>query len=245
MSDEHGSELEAAVTVRLPSELLERIDRLVRARPTKIPRHSWLLEAIHEKLGKEDRVEGVLDIFWENNSESNVAATYRLRFLTLARRPGGPVAPLTVVGDDCLERYLVRWGFSAANADGWVQRLKKQFSVSIPNVMLPADLVGPYGFKVGGLGIQTRLPDGRIAILYHDHPKNAPAEVRGDQIKLCGLAGIVEREATITTDGRVLILVEKHISPPHAPDTIQIKFREATAGEREEFLSIHRFYVPD
>src|ERR1700722_19038507 len=91
---------EVALTVRVPRATLQRIDSLVGARPTKIPRHSWLLEAIHEKLDKEDRVEGVLDIFWENSRESNVAPTYRLRFLTPDRQPGRPVVPLAVIGDD-------------------------------------------------------------------------------------------------------------------------------------------------
>lgn len=45
---------EAVLTVRVPPETLHRIDALVKARRNKIPRHSWLLEAIYEKLDRED-----------------------------------------------------------------------------------------------------------------------------------------------------------------------------------------------
>jgi len=30
--------------------MLKEIDRAVKARPYRMPRHTWLLEAIHEKL---------------------------------------------------------------------------------------------------------------------------------------------------------------------------------------------------
>jgi hypothetical protein len=38
------------VILRLPSDLLRRIDSAVRARHVRIPRHTWLLEAVVEKL---------------------------------------------------------------------------------------------------------------------------------------------------------------------------------------------------
>ncbi len=38
------------VQLRLSKELVERIDEMRAARAIKIPRHTWLLEAIHEKL---------------------------------------------------------------------------------------------------------------------------------------------------------------------------------------------------
>lgn len=249
--DEHTEEVlkhesnEVALTVRMPSGTVDRIDRLVKARLTKIPRHSWLLEAIYEKLNKEERVEGVLDIFWENNAEPRAAAMYRLRFLSFLRKRGGPIAPMTVVGDNCLERYLVDWGFDPDIARGWIQKLKKDTSVSIPNVMMPADRIGPYGFKIAGLGIQMRLTDGRTAVLYHDHPRNAPREVKGDRIVVIGASGNVEEEATVTAEGRVLILIEKHIFPPQASNTVHLEFREASTDERGKFLGIHRLYVVD
>jgi len=44
---------EIAVNIRLKPEELERVDEVVRCRRT-IPRHSWLLEAIFEKLAREE-----------------------------------------------------------------------------------------------------------------------------------------------------------------------------------------------
>lgn len=42
------------VIIRIPDDILERVDDAVSARPFKTPRHMWLLEAILEKLKKED-----------------------------------------------------------------------------------------------------------------------------------------------------------------------------------------------
>ena len=41
------------VSLRIPRELAERVDQSVRSRPVKIPRHTWLLEAVVEKLDRE------------------------------------------------------------------------------------------------------------------------------------------------------------------------------------------------
>ena len=234
-----ATEDEVAVTVRVPKGTLERIDSLVKARPTKIPRHSWLLEAIYEKLYKEERVEGFLDIFWENSEDTTTLARYCLHFLPLNRRMGGPVAPMSVVGDDSLERYLVEWGFAPENAKGWVGKVKADTSLSIPNVMMPADRVGPYGFKVAGLGIQRRLRDGRTAILYHDHPRNAPDEAKGDKIVILAGTGYGEREAVVTRSGRVLIIRHSYFSD--APWDLT----EASKEETEEFLNIHGQFFLD
>lgn len=43
-----------AVVLRLPAEILSRVDAAVKARPIRTPRHTWLLEAIHEKLQREE-----------------------------------------------------------------------------------------------------------------------------------------------------------------------------------------------
>jgi len=43
----------AAVVLRIPAHILARIDASVKARPIRTPRHTWLLEAIHEKLQRE------------------------------------------------------------------------------------------------------------------------------------------------------------------------------------------------
>jgi hypothetical protein len=42
-----------AVIVRIPAKILADIDRSVKARQIRTPRHTWLLEAIVEKLGRE------------------------------------------------------------------------------------------------------------------------------------------------------------------------------------------------
>jgi hypothetical protein len=41
------------VIVRVPDEILEKVDSAVQARPIKTPRHTWLLESIFEKLERE------------------------------------------------------------------------------------------------------------------------------------------------------------------------------------------------
>ena len=38
------------VTLRVPSELLKQVDDFLKTRPVPLPRHTWLLEAVHEKL---------------------------------------------------------------------------------------------------------------------------------------------------------------------------------------------------
>lgn len=43
-----------AFTMRLPGDLLRRVDAAVKKRPLKTPRHTWVLEAILEKLERED-----------------------------------------------------------------------------------------------------------------------------------------------------------------------------------------------
>jgi hypothetical protein len=42
------------VILRLPSSMLKNIDKAVRGRPVRIPRHTWLLEAVYEKLSREN-----------------------------------------------------------------------------------------------------------------------------------------------------------------------------------------------
>jgi hypothetical protein len=43
----------ASVVLRLPPDVLTRIDRAVEARRVKVPRHTWLMEAVIEKLERE------------------------------------------------------------------------------------------------------------------------------------------------------------------------------------------------
>jgi hypothetical protein len=44
---------EQPVVLRVPLDLLERIDTTVKTRRLKTPRHTWLLEAVVEKLERE------------------------------------------------------------------------------------------------------------------------------------------------------------------------------------------------
>lgn len=44
---------EQAVNLRLPEDVLDEIDKLVSARRVKTSRHTWLMEAIIEKLDRE------------------------------------------------------------------------------------------------------------------------------------------------------------------------------------------------
>jgi hypothetical protein len=41
------------VLLRVPSDLLQRIDRAVQTRRLPLPRHTWMLEALLEKLERE------------------------------------------------------------------------------------------------------------------------------------------------------------------------------------------------
>jgi hypothetical protein len=41
------------IVLRLPTELLEQVDSLLRARPVRLPRHTWILEAVYEKMKRE------------------------------------------------------------------------------------------------------------------------------------------------------------------------------------------------
>ena len=41
------------VVLRIPASLLERIDGALETRSVKIPRHTWLLEALVEKLDRD------------------------------------------------------------------------------------------------------------------------------------------------------------------------------------------------
>jgi hypothetical protein len=44
----------APVVLRMPPGVLARIDRAVEARRVKVPRHTWLMEAVIEKLEREE-----------------------------------------------------------------------------------------------------------------------------------------------------------------------------------------------
>jgi hypothetical protein len=44
---------EKPIIIRVPSEALGKIDKIVKSKQIKTPRHTWLLEAIFEKLERE------------------------------------------------------------------------------------------------------------------------------------------------------------------------------------------------
>lgn len=48
-----NSKTEAIVNLRIPTDVLNQIDEAVKQRRLPTPRHRWLLEAIFEKLDRE------------------------------------------------------------------------------------------------------------------------------------------------------------------------------------------------
>ncbi len=44
---------EKPILIRVPIETIKRIDEIVSAKKIKTPRHTWLLEAVFEKLERE------------------------------------------------------------------------------------------------------------------------------------------------------------------------------------------------
>jgi len=52
---ELSSKKEQQILIRVPSDALEQIDRLVAKRRIKTARVTWLLEAIFEKLDREEK----------------------------------------------------------------------------------------------------------------------------------------------------------------------------------------------
>lgn len=45
-----------AIKLRIPGELLEQIDRMVDTRKPSPSRHQWILEALYEKVEREDEL---------------------------------------------------------------------------------------------------------------------------------------------------------------------------------------------
>ena len=44
----------ATINLRIPVVLVERIDQILEERPLRTPRHTWLLEAVLEKLERDN-----------------------------------------------------------------------------------------------------------------------------------------------------------------------------------------------
>ena len=54
-SDEKKSKKQVVpITLRIPNHIIERIAQVIASRPIRIPRHTWILEAILEKLEREE-----------------------------------------------------------------------------------------------------------------------------------------------------------------------------------------------
>lgn len=51
-----GKDKPSSVILRIPPQLLERIELARQERPVRIPRHTWLLEAVVEKLDREKKI---------------------------------------------------------------------------------------------------------------------------------------------------------------------------------------------
>jgi|SRR5580700_11276603 hypothetical protein len=139
-----------ALTVRVPRDVLDRIDFLVRLRRSKIPRHSWLLEAIYEKLAREGEMmhEGSLRILWEN-SDDRATPRYRLTFNSYspAHAAVSAIRPKRFVGDSELEAYLLGINFDRKDSRQWVKTVKSAASVTIGNVRLTDEELATYGYR--------------------------------------------------------------------------------------------------
>jgi len=53
LPSQEEQERTALVNLRLPTSLLAEIDEVIKSKRVKIPRHTWLLEAIAERLTSE------------------------------------------------------------------------------------------------------------------------------------------------------------------------------------------------
>lgn len=56
-ADSAEIEKETVINIRLPLSVVEKVDRIVRRRRVRIPRHSWLLEAVYAHLDEEEQAE--------------------------------------------------------------------------------------------------------------------------------------------------------------------------------------------
>jgi len=45
----------AVVSLRMPGDMLRRIDSILKVYPYKVPRHMWIVEAVSERLLRSER----------------------------------------------------------------------------------------------------------------------------------------------------------------------------------------------
>ena len=50
---ETPTKVSTPILLRIPGEMLAQIEAALNARPVRLPRHTWILEAIYEKLTRE------------------------------------------------------------------------------------------------------------------------------------------------------------------------------------------------
>ncbi|MDQ3636269.1 MAG: hypothetical protein M3405_17470 [Acidobacteriota bacterium] len=54
-SDNKEKSIEKPILLRIPADTLEKVDEVVKSKQIKTPRHTWLLEAVFEKLNRESQ----------------------------------------------------------------------------------------------------------------------------------------------------------------------------------------------
>ena len=54
-TDTREKKAEKQMSLRVPGTMLEKIDRLLDQKVIRMPRHTWVLEAIEEKLAREEK----------------------------------------------------------------------------------------------------------------------------------------------------------------------------------------------
>lgn len=92
----------------------------------------------------EKRVEGTLDIFWENNAEPRSTPKYRLLFVPYRNFRNGAQPAKYLASTEALKSYLIQISFSREDADERVKQLNEKKSVSIPNVFLTERFLAEY-----------------------------------------------------------------------------------------------------
>lgn len=146
---------EVLINLRVPVELLAKIDDAVQMRPLRTSRHAWIMEAIYQQLQRET-TEGTLDIFWENSENRTMSPTYRLVFCRYVRFQGGAMQPNRIVGDESLRSHLISLNFTKEQARRMIEKVKAERSVPIPNVMMPLKQLSQYGYGTSGGGTLER-----------------------------------------------------------------------------------------
>jgi hypothetical protein len=140
---------EAVINLRVPTDLLAKIDQAVETRPLKISRHAWIMEAIYRQL-RQETTEGTLDIFWENSEDRSANPKYRLIFCRYLGFQRGAMQPHRIVGEAALRKHLLGLNFGEVETKALIARVKTERSVPIPNVMMPFEQLPQYGYGTSG-----------------------------------------------------------------------------------------------